>query len=254
MKEKLIEEINNLPKFELRGIAVKQDDKYIDNDYFIAVIEEGKPEFVISVVSNKYQLVQFKDIFIPAVENIEKINNYFLTYYKGKAYLEIYPEGEEFLINSKERVGLALKNSVDKAWAVNINFVISSKDFPTITLPSKLIKGLRKVHVGNMTVAKDFLNIVNDVKEAWKRIVDEFQNYQLKKDELEEFAKQTKIGARIKKKIEKIYEDHQPNLWEIFVLVIKEIGKRRYKSEIHKKEKIERITNAIFNYALVLSI
>jgi hypothetical protein len=258
-KEGLKREIENMPTFSLRDIVVREN-SYITGDTVYRDIENLKAivrddtKNVVSVVSNKYKLVQFKDVFLPAVENIEKIQNAYVLSYGGKGYVEIYPEGEEFVISNRERVGIALKNSVDKAWAIRINFVINSKDFPTIALPSEVVKGLRKIHAGKIEITEDFLKVVNEAKECWKKIVSDFQSYLLEKDELEEFAKKTKIGSKIRKKIEEIYEDHVPTLWEVFVKAIEEVSKRNFKSELNRKEKLERIAKAIFDYSIVLSI
>jgi len=254
MKEFLIEEIKKLPKFELKDIAIKEDGKYIDNQYLKAVIEKGKPELILAIVSDKYKLVQFEDVFIPAIEKIDNIKAGVIDAYRGKAHLEVYPEGEEFIIDKDKRIGLVLKNSVDKAWAVRISFAINSKNFPTIYLPSKIIKGMRKVHRGSVKVVEDFLNVITQVKEAWKLIAGKLQSYSFKIDELDDFAKTTKIGKRIKKKIKKMCEEKDVTLWDVFIKVIDEISKRRFKSEVSKKEKLERISNAIFNYALILNL
>jgi hypothetical protein len=254
-KEELIKEIENLPEFELKQIAVKDGEKYHDNKSLKAIVEKGKPEYIISVVSNKYALVQFKEVFLPAVEKIGEIHSCLVLHHRGKAYLEIYPEGKDFEIDEKERVGLSLRNSVNKVWAIRVNFVISSKDFPTIILPIKAVKGVRKIHIGSTSITEDFLKVVGDVKEAWRKIVDEFQAYQLEKKDLEDFAKKTKIGKRVEKKLEEIFEKKTSvSLWEVFIKTIEEISKRKFKSEIAKKEKLERISQAIFDYAVVLSI
>ena len=253
MKAEIIAQINRLPLFELKEIAVKHENEYIDNKYLRAVIQEGKPERIISIVSDKYKLVQFKDVFIPAIEKIEEIEDGLVLSYLGKAYLEIYPKGEEFKLNNGERVGLVLRNSVDKAWAIQINFCISSANLPTIILPNT-IKGLRKVHVGKIEITKDFIEVINKVKEIWKIIVEKFTQRKFELEELEDFAKITKIGERIKRKLEKKLKVKELNLWEVFVFVIKEIAKRKYKSELHKKEKLQRITNAIFKYAIIEEI
>jgi len=253
-KEELIKKVETLPEFELKTIAVKTEKEYHDNEFFKAIIEKGNPKSVISVVSDKYQLIQFKEVFLPAIEKIKNIKSALVLSHKGKAYLEIYPDGKEFEIDNKQRVGLALKNSVDKAWAIKINFTIASKEFPTVSLPIKTVKGVRRIHIGETSITEDFLKVIEEVKEAWKKIVDEFQTYNLEAKDLEEFAKKTKIGNRIKNKIKKLYKTKVPTLWEVFIKVIEEISKRKYKSEISKKEKLERISRAIFDYALILSI
>jgi hypothetical protein len=252
-KEMLRKEIESMPTFSMRDIAVKENGNYTDIARFKA-IQQDNNKYVISIVSSKYKLVQFKDVFLPAIQNIDRIHSAVVLSFRGKGYVEVYPEGEEFIISNTERIGLALKNSVDKAWAIRVNFVISSKDFPTITLPSEIVKGLRKIHTGEIRITEDFLKVVNEAKECWRRIVSDFQKYVMKKDELEAFAKKTKIGESIKRAIEKIFENHEPTLWEIFVKAIEMISKRRFKSELNKKEKLERIVRAIIDYSIALSI
>jgi len=254
-KLKLIEEIENLPEFEMKEIAVKDDGQYHDNEYFMAIVEKGKPNIIYSVVSKRYKLVQFKDVFIPAIEKIERIKFGYVYYFGGKAIVEVYPEGEEFVIDNKWRVGISLKNSVDKSMAIKIGFSIisTSGEIPAIPLTKEGI-GLKKLHVGKVKVIEDYLKVLEEVKMVWKVIVTKFQEEKLEKDMLEGFAKSTGIGERIKKKIEKLYVSEAPTLWEVFKLAIKEIANRNFKSELHRKKKLEKIANSIIRYALAIVI
>jgi len=249
--EDLLRKIEELPKFELRDLAVREGEKYIECRNRKAVIESGKPHMIIATVSERYNLVQFRDIFIPVIEKIRNIEDGVALNWFGKGYLEIYPRGEEFKLNGG-RIGLVVRNSVDKGWAVRIDFIINMDGLKFIP-PRRIVRGLRKVHRGQIQVAvENYLKVISEVKEAWKSIVSDFQKYILK--DIEDFAKETKIGKRIKKKLLRIAEEEPLSLWDAFVITIDEISKRRFKSEISRMEKIERVTNAIFKYALTLSI
>jgi len=251
--EKIIEEINKLPIFETRDVAIKDNNKYIDNDRFKAVVMKDNPEVVVAIVSKKYNLIQFKDVFIPAIQKLPEIEFWSVENHLGKACLEVYPKGQEFFIDSDKRIGLVLKNSVDKAWAIKINFAINSRDFPTIYLPTEIV-GVRKIHIGTIEI-ENFIEVLAKVKQVWNDIVEKLKSYQFEADELDEFAKQVKIGKKVKKKLEKMIEEKTfVSLWDIFVKVISEITRRKYKSNISRRRKLESVSEAILKYALILRL
>ncbi|HDH44097.1 MAG TPA: hypothetical protein ENG66_01645, partial [Thermococcus sp.] len=183
--EDLLRKIEELPKFELRDIAVREEEKFlywrkdapstslrvfpkwVKCENRKAVIESGKPEKIIAVVSERYNLIQFKDIFIPVIEKIKDIEDGVALSWLGKGYLEIYPRGEEFKLNGG-RIGLVVRNSVDKGWAVRIDFIINMDGLKFIP-PRRIVRGLRKVHRGQIQVAvENYLKVISEVKEAWK--------------------------------------------------------------------------------------
>jgi len=252
-KEEVLNLIKSLPKFELRDVGVKEGQGYVEAIGRKAIIIANNPSDVIDFVSNSYRLLQFEDIFAPAVSKIEEVEDCFVYSYRGKGHLEIYPRGDIYEIEGG-RIGLVIRNSVDRAWAVRIDFAINIDGLRFI-LPRKIIKGLRKVHRGgNVEVAVGtYLNLITNVKEVWKTIVSDFQKYTIKN--VEEFAEDTGLGKKILKKLSIVLERKgELNLWEAFLISIKEITSRKYKSEISRMAKIEKITNAIFKYALTLSI
>ncbi|MCD6445932.1 hypothetical protein J7L49_04010, partial [Candidatus Bathyarchaeota archaeon] len=249
MKETLKKYIENLPTFELKEIAVKDGDRYIDTE-LRGVVEKGKPEVVYAVVGKNYSLIQFKDVFLPILDKIDRIKFGLVEYYRGKALVEFYPDGENFTTDGF-RIGVILKNSVDKSWAINISFCMKSEDLPTIYLPNKIVKGLRKIHVGNAKViVSDFSNVVGDLKEVWKTIVTKLSDHYIVRDEVDDLFKSVKVGKRIEKKIRKVMEQKAITLWDFFVIAIEEVSKRKYKNPLNKIRKLENISKAIFKYAL----
>jgi len=243
-KEELIRQINNLPIFELRNVAIKKDNKWINQAHLRAVVEVGTTK-AIAIVSDKYELVQFKDVFLPAVEQVDSIRLGVVLNYKGRSEMIVIPENND--------IGLSLRNSVDLSTAVLIRFV-AIHDGLFIYIP-KNVEKIRKIHVkGVKDAIKNYTEILGNVRDTWKTIVEKFSSYILSEKEISDILEELKVGKRIEKQINAIAMLEDVSLWKLLITIVKEISKRRFKDEVKRQEKIEGICNLIYEWAIAMNL
>lgn len=246
-KEELVESIEKLPLFEKRKIAVENGDKWIKDENLRAVTEKGNDKILVTVSKN-YSLVQFRDIFLPMFDGMENIEGD-LQYWQGRSKLSLFPVGEDYKVRN-ERIGISLKNSMNKSWAVKINFSVLVGGKYIVALP---LREWKKIHIGEVEAqTKDFLKVIGDVKEEWKEIVDEFGRYIVTEEILEDLVKV--FGRKIVKKFERKMKEQMLTLWDGFLIGIEDIAKRKYKSEIHKAEKLDSVARKIIDYAITVKL
>ena len=77
----------------------------------------------------------------------------------------------------------------------------------------------------------------------------------------EEIMKACKLGktmiSEIKNKLFTKSLDNstpKPKLWELFVLIVKEVSRKKYKSEIHKINRLNRISKVMYDVAMIEEI
>jgi hypothetical protein len=247
-KNDLITDIESIKEFELRPIAIERDSEFhVDKD-LKGVVIVGEND-IIATVSNKYKLIQFRDVFLPAIKDIADFEGEIATY-KGKATLYLFPEGSQFFNGNNHRIGLLLKNSVDKSNAIEIRFSVLVNGY-FIVIPQE-IKQFRKIHTGKaLEFTQDFLSGVNSVKDIWGTLVQKYREFAIDDDTKKAIYDQLKLTKKVKERI-----DHRvvENLWELFMCVLDEITRKQYKSEIHKNKKIETICNIFYHFGVGVNI
>jgi hypothetical protein len=244
-KDELIEEIKTLPKYELKDVFI-QKEEYIKQKRFLEVTEVNKNQG-ISIVTNRYKLTQFQEVFLPIVEDIGELNGE-IKFYEGKGVLFIFPEGEKFCLDEKNKIGMAIFNSVTKEYAVIIDFVVLKEDC-YIILPKK-ITALRKKHIGNIkSFIQDYEKILGKVKESWNVINEKFSR-EMSPEEITSILENLKFGKKVVKKLGEKFEE-PVTLWEFFTEVTNIISDRKYKNEINRIEKIKEVSNIIFKYSIL---
>jgi hypothetical protein len=252
-KQGLIEEINKIPLFVLRDSAVKNEsNEWVEAEFFKGVTEE-QSLVPLTFVGKHYQLVQFKDVFIPLIQNIEELDGD-LTYFGGFAYLDVFPTDEK-LKEGNDRIGMVAVNSVDKTSSVIVKFCIKHGDFK-ITLP-KNIAGFKRMHVGKtIQVTENFLVMVDSVRKVWKTILTEFSKIKMDTIYAETVLNELEIKEkRLRKKImEKVETTAGMTLWDFFLEMIYISEDKNYKSEVHRRKKIERICDGIFRWAVTCKL
>ena len=256
-KEELVGAIQELPKFERVGIKLEDGREVSNFDAIVIAGDNSEPAFAISVVSKKYRLVQFEEVFMKLLNEIQEEIEGDVFHYLGKAYLLVFPKGEEYRIDEK-RVGLLIKNSVDKSWAITISFVLDVNGRLMI-LPSGRYKakGFRRKHLGKVRIATfDFIKFINKSKEVWKTIIEKMGDTYIDSDKVDELLKLCGMKRKkgLRNRIMWLSRDGKVNLWEAFIEIVKSISQGKYKSEIHRISKIERVTSVVINYAIALEI
>jgi len=239
-KEELLKALEYLPKFEKQDIYTISDGNSIKQKAFKAIVPVGGNE-AISVVGKDYKLIQFSETFKPIIEKLDNIEGEIYTY-KGKAVAEIFPKEEE--------IGIVVLNSVDRTWSVRVNFICKVPNLGTVYIPRK-VAGYRHVHRGDILSSyEQFSLAITEVKDAWKSIVGKMSEIEITDESMEELKEALKIGKRTEKIVKEIYTPGM-KLWEFFVAFLKEISKKKYKSEIHRHEKMSKICSVIVSYALL---
>jgi hypothetical protein len=269
-KQELRKRIESLPLFELRRVKVKCDISEEKDDWqepvfsrAICKLEENIP---CAYVGSRYDLIQFKDVFLPILDSIDVDLNGTVLDWGGYAQLIMFPDMSE-LKDGETQFGLVAANSVDCSSAVIVKFCIAHKD-TYLVVPAK-IAGLKRKHTGKVKgIVKDYVQLVGTVRELWKNIIAEFPKYNvaaqldpMKENELEfkEVLKSLHIGTRLGKALEDKFQHanalgKQYTLWDLFIDTIAAISERDYKSMVHRQKRIEQLSENVFKYATMLGI
>lgn len=245
-KIELIKKIESLPIYEFKEVFTKKEETLINQERFRAIVEkEGKE--ALSVVTDRYKLIQFKEILLPIIEGLGDLEGE-TRIYRGEGYTLIFPEKEEFNVKDG-KLGLVIFNSVTKKYAVLIDFVVYSGNY-CVFIPKK-VKAFKNRHIGNIKeVIKDYEKILMNVKEEWETISSKF-NRVLNLEECSFILEELKLGKKIAKKIIEDYEDKEVKLWDFLIEVIKNIQEKTYKNEVNKMRKIKFISEVIFKFAII---
>lgn len=238
-KEELNEQINRLPLFETRQIAIHTNESWLPQPKFQAIVEQGKTE-AIAVLRKGYVLIQLRDALQKVVEKMPETIEGRVFYYHGRAALSIYPQNED--------IGIYALNSVDGTTALRVDFTIRGEDF-SVFIPRK-VAGLRRIHRGKAYAEYvNFLDFIEQVKETWKSIVEKLSNRIATDEDKKTFA--GIIGKRGAEELD-LWLKQKPTatVWDLTRQTLKIINRRKYKTEIHRNEKIRRVSFAIFAYAL----
>lgn len=271
-REKLRERIENLPKFEKRDIQIKTsangEEEFVAG-FHKAICEVGdKDSYAYAFCNTNYSLLQFEDLFNPILNSVEGNVDGYVTHYGGFAMMKFFPEMEE-LREGDSKFGLVAMNSVDMSSSIIVKFCVRHQG-QTISIPPK-VAGLKKQHSGDVkNLTKDYISMIGKVKKAWGKIIEEFPKYNIVRDlekaddtinpiEFGTVIEELKIGKRAAKILDEKMTKRLNNggsftLWDAFVMILTEISQKTYKSEVHKERKIDNICQAVFDYAMLLSI
>jgi len=273
-KQELRERVENLPLFDKRRIRVcetadERNEIFDEDKINEAICEIGESE-PLAFVTGSYNLVQFKDIFLPILDSFEEELEGTVIHYAGFGMMTVFPDREE-LKEGKNRFGLIAMNSVDCSSSVIVKFCIEY-DERRVNVPAK-IAGFKKQHTSKATnVAKDYIHFVSTVKDAWGKIIADFPKWEVRDKiedgpnirdeniiEMGDVIKNLKLGTRatkhIKMKMDKITADgHKFTLWDAFELALDRISDMDFKSEVHKQRKIDALCQSVFDYSLILQI
>ena len=224
-KTQLIKEVEKLPMFVLKKVAsnLEQFNVWEEDKTKRVITEDGSIE-ILSLVSDKYKLVQFKEVYEPILTEFTNLEG-FLKYYKGSGILVVYPEGDIFNFTEeafKGKIVILLTNSVDKSLAVNIKFVVyhGGRSF---VIPQK--ENLRALHIGKIkTLIKNYEGFILKVKESWKVILEKFRKRYLDEEEVDNLFKDIRLSKKVRREIKEEITDY--NLWDLFVAIVNKISEK----------------------------
>lgn len=268
-REEILEEIDALPLYEMRDVKIADDmsaEHFVPVEFHKAIVEEGKTVPLV-FVGKRYHLVQFKQVFKPVIDSIPGEMRANLIHNEGYAGMSIFPDDENLREGNTE-FGVVATNSVDCSSAVVVKFCVKHKDLSQITIPPK-VAGLKKMHTGSVAnIVKDYMRMIGPVKEVWNKIITEFPKMEVivrednsKQDALllGGVADKLKLGKRITKNmIEKadkvLAAGNTYTLWDLFVDSLETIDQRNYKSKVHRQRRVDKLSQAVVEYAFVLSL
>lgn len=253
-KERLLEEIEEIPLFETIDVYTKRSEApHVEQEHFQAIVEKGKND-AIAVVSDRYNLVQIRTVFREGLETIldaaksEEIDEIEgkVSYYRGRGELEVFPKSEE------KEVGLLLRNSVDGSYALHVDFCTKLED-DTIVIPE--VESFRRFHTckdAEMEV-EEYFSLLSEVSNVWDQIVESLGQVEITPENAETLKEDLHLG----RKFEETLEDYMENgrlaplrFWEFIQLALRHVQRNRYKSEIHYREKIRRVSDTILKWAM----
>ena len=239
-KTQLTEKISQIPDFELKPVAVKEGSDWIEDSKWKAVCVKNEQD-IIATMSNKYKLVQFRDCFLPVVNKMpDSIFGEIYTY-KGKAWLYLFPETTQ-----SDKIGVALKNSVDKSTAVEARFSVLTNGY-TVSIPKK-IGVFRTTHTGKaLEITQQFMSGLGDIRKIWENLVKKYNEFAIDDAIIDSILKELKMTSKMRERI----KNHKlSNLYELFMATLKEISLKGYKSEIHKNKKVEKLAEIFYNFSI----
>lgn len=259
-KEKLKEAIEKIPKFRLRDIAVDKKEAHLyagdygwfKQEHLFAVTDVDNYK-ALCTVGKSYYLVQFFEIFNPIVDSMPDIDGE-LIYDNGFAYLFIFPEGEKYKEGNDE-FGLVVVNSVNTTASVMIRFIVKHNG-KKILLPKK-ISGFKRNHKGKNTLsmAQDYLYSIDKVKDTWRRIIKKFSTETLTTECIIDLNLGKKISKELMKKVEEDKEkESKTNLWDAFMYALEYISSKEYKTEVHKRKRLDKVCETIIEYGILMGI
>jgi hypothetical protein len=243
--EDIEKKIDTIPLFEERKVLTGDinDLNGLYNQREYKAIAEKDSNQAIAFVSKHYVLIQFRDAFRKVIKDLENIDGK-VYYFFGRSQMDIYPKDSQ--------VGLCISNSVDRTWALRVDFIASIKE-GTVFIPSKVL-GFRHKHMGNVKLAYgDFVDVITKAQSSWDTITTKMNSIKLDDDGIEDIKKILKAGNKLKEAIDLIYlnYDNSITLWDMFREVITVVSKRVYKSDIHRRLKLSHISTVLLNYALI---
>lgn len=271
-KETLLRKIDNIPKFRMMDVAVKESDldeygdevnvQWVEKEKHKAVTEMNSTD-PICFVSSRYTLIQMKHVFEPIVTDAGDLSDCDLFYHFGFAVMYLFPSKHEFQIDDDNQIGLICYNSVDKSSAVNIRFCVKHKGkvipFIPKTFPKTMkdIAGFKKVHVGKVAeMTNDYAKVITKIREVWGTIVEEFTKVIVTDNDVGGYAEHFKIGDNATKHIKKkiMNNGKTTNLWDFCMEIFDYLSRREYKSGVHKQKRMDKFVQRIFDYSMVIKL
>jgi hypothetical protein len=239
-KAELIAQTERLPLYVRRPIHIDGEEQ----KNFDGILEQGQRQ-ALAVVSKRYALVQTREAFRRVLEACPEDIEGWVDYYGGKAVLTIFPSGS--------KTGAVVTNSVDKSTALQMRLVWRENAFH-VYLPPK-VAGVRRIHVGRaQEVFGDISHTLAKASSTWTEIVRSLSQKEAGEEDLK--AVSEAAGKRCAKDLEQWYRGRvvqaqkRPSVWELILAAVSIVASRKYKSKIHKEERLRRLSLSLLGYAL----
>lgn len=240
MKAELLQQVESIPEFEEKPVFVNG----VEQKNFKAIVEKGKTE-AIAIVKKKYVLIQIRDALKQVVELLPDETTGSVSYWNGRGMAVCFP-------NPESDVGLRVLNSVDASTALRVEFLAKTRE-GHIYLPHEVNGkplGAREIHIGE--VKKRFLGEIQTLSQAvecWRSIVNKLSQEVATEEDLQ--AIQKKVGKRVAKRLGEIWAYRQKmTVWDLILEAVRAVASRKFKSAIHREERLRRLSMTILAYSL----
>lgn len=232
------------PEFQIEVIEVSQRE-------WLAVTEQGKHK-PICFVSAHYTLIQNEDVFMPILnENPNCVG--FIESKEGASQMHVFPQGQDYEMDADTRIGIVIRNSVDKTSAVIIKVGILH-DGRLIILPRD-VSTYYKAHMGKkmQEQTSNYIELLNKVKGAWGEILKELSGIEITTENFDVYTKDFKVNPRFIKELKlKLEAGNKYNLWSLTMALYDKIDASTAKTEIHRRDRLESFTNSIMKWSTLL--
>ena len=242
MKAELLSEISRIPDFELVDVFVREG-VLEKQPHLRAVVERGRSE-AIAVVSDRYNLLQIRELFESAVSCCPGEVDGSAVYYRGKGDLALFPEGSA--------VGLLIQNSVDRSSAVKVSFC-AKVNGEAVPIPAEAAAPFVRVHTAKdlQVEVSRYLSLLGQVREAWEQIALSLVRLELSQEDIEALKRDIGAGKRLSKLIDAYLSGRKPLMfWDFVLAVLMAVRKCRYKTKFHLSRKIRRVGETIIQWAV----
>lgn len=240
MKAELLQQIESIPEFEEKPVFVNGTEQ----KNFKAIVEKGKTE-AIAVLKKRYVLIQIRDALRQVIELLPDETTGDIFYWGGRGMAIVFPKPQS-------EVGLRVLNSVDASTALRLEFLAEAREahiyLPHVVSGKPL--GAREIHIGQ--VKNRFLAEIQTLSQAiecWRSIVEKLSKEIATEEDLQ--AMQKKVGKRAAKRLGEIWMYRQGmTVWNLILEAVRIVASRKFKSAIHREEKLRRLSNTILAYSL----
>ncbi len=251
--DELAGEIKKIPEFECMKIFTTKEGVYALQPRFMAVVEKDRDE-AVAVVSDRYALVQTRDVFNLVLSHLEEDIQGEIFYYRGRGLLHVFLKDSD--------IGICVMNSVDRSSAINV-FFIKKVEGTTVYLPPvhiEKVSGYKRLHVGvPLSEVTNFSEILLDAPQAWGIIVEQLSKTTLTNDIVQE----VKEALGTKALVELVdqfgngnldrFTGNRPSLWDLLLAVLKAASASKFKTPVHREKRLRELSTLLVAMALKMS-
>jgi len=104
-------------------------------------------------------------------------------------------------------------------------------------------------------MTQDYISVITKVKNSWNTITNKFTSFEVNEDNLPDLISSFEISGRAVKKIKKkINAGQKYQLWDFCMEVFNYFSNKKYKSDVHKRKRLDKFVSKIFDYSLIMEI
>jgi len=252
-RDELAEEVKKIPEFECVNVFTAKEDLFTHQSKFKAIVEKDHDE-AISVVSDRYALVQTRDVFSLVLSYLKEDILGEIFYDRGRALLHVFLKDSD--------IGICVMNSVDRSSAINV-FFIKKVNGTTVYLPPAYtgkISGYKRLHVGvPLNEVTNFSEILLDAPQAWGIIVEQLSKTPLTTDIVQEIKEvlDTKTLVELVDQFGNSnlgrFTGNRPSLWDLLLVVLKAASASKFKTPVHREKRLRELSTLLIALALKMS-